>query len=155
EARTAQEHALAALFAEVLGLDHVGIDDDFFELGGHSLLAMRLIARIRSTFGAEIAIRTVFEAPTVAQLAGKLARDGRSDQYPVLLPLRMGTKGALVFCIHPVSGLSWCYSTLIPYFDDGSSICGIQARGIGDPSQLAKTFERMVLDYTEQIEACR
>ncbi|MEU8434185.1 amino acid adenylation domain-containing protein, partial [Streptomyces sp. NPDC029216] len=67
--RTAREEALAALFAEVLGLDRVGIDDGFFELGGHSLLATRLISRARAEMGLEIPIRKIFDLPTVAALA--------------------------------------------------------------------------------------
>ncbi|MFI1411259.1 amino acid adenylation domain-containing protein [Streptomyces sp. NPDC020707] len=67
--RTTREKSLAELFAEVLGVDQVGIDDGFFDLGGHSLLATRLISRVRAEMGIEIPIRKIFDLPTVAALA--------------------------------------------------------------------------------------
>ncbi|MDQ0610861.1 natural product biosynthesis luciferase-like monooxygenase protein/amino acid adenylation domain-containing protein [Variovorax sp. W1I1] len=70
---TPHEEALAQLFAEILGLPQVGVEESFFDLGGHSLLATRLINRIRTTMGVEIGIHTLFEASSVALLAGRLA----------------------------------------------------------------------------------
>jgi amino acid adenylation domain-containing protein len=74
--RSAREEILCELFAEALGVPQVTIDDNFFSLGGHSLLAVRLISRIRATFGVELALRSLFESATVATVVGQLASAG-------------------------------------------------------------------------------
>src|SRR3989442_15823181 len=71
-ARTPQEEILCALFAEVLGLDRVGIDDNFFELGGDSILSIQLVSRARKA-GVVITPRAVFQHPTITALAAVAA----------------------------------------------------------------------------------
>ena len=78
-----REEILCELFAQVLGVGRVGVEDSFFDLGGHSLLVTRLISRVRSVLGAELGIRAVFENPSVAQLAGVL--DGAAEARPALV----------------------------------------------------------------------
>ncbi len=72
--RTPVEVVMARLWAEVLGVERVGIHDNFFELGGHSLLATQIISRLRRVFDLELPLRSLFEAPTVAFLAGCVER---------------------------------------------------------------------------------
>jgi amino acid adenylation domain-containing protein len=121
--RNARERVLCGLFAELLGLDEVGIDDDFFSLGGHSLLVAKLILRVRDEFGANIGIRTVFEAPTVAKLATALERDTRADD--VLLPMRATGDLPPLFCVAPATGLALAYTGLLASLP-GHPLYGLQ-----------------------------
>jgi len=70
--RTPVERELASIWAEFLKLDEVGVDDNFFELGGHSLLATQVVSRMRKVFNCEIPLRSLFELPTIAQLAEQI-----------------------------------------------------------------------------------
>ncbi|MFF3720894.1 amino acid adenylation domain-containing protein [Streptomyces erythrochromogenes] len=162
--RTPHEEQLCGLFAEVLGLPGpVSIDDGFFDLGGHSLLAMKLLGRIRTALGADLGMRALFEAPTVAALGRHLARrpdpagpagtgaDSAHSALDVLLPLRAGGTRAPLFCVHPAAGISWVYSGLLRHLHPDRPVHGLQARGLrgGSPSSVTEIAE----DYVRQIRA--
>ncbi|MFB8009813.1 amino acid adenylation domain-containing protein, partial [Nocardia sp. NPDC056000] len=97
--RDAQEELLCALFAEVLGVERVGIDDSFFDLGGHSLLGTRVLSRVRAILEVELTVRDLFDAPTVALLAARIADSLRTPRpaltvgpRPGVVPLSYGQK---------------------------------------------------------------
>jgi hypothetical protein len=71
--RDETEQTITAIWQELLGLDQIGIYDNFFELGGHSLLAIQIVSRMRAALQVEVGVHTLFEAPTVAQLAQTLS----------------------------------------------------------------------------------
>ncbi|MFJ4184528.1 amino acid adenylation domain-containing protein [Kitasatospora sp. NPDC089509] len=153
--RTPLEEVLCGLFADLLGLERVGIDDNFFELGGHSLLAGRLVAGMRELTGTDrLGVRALFQAPTVAGLADLLtgARGGTAaeEDFPVLLPLRTRGSRPPLFCVHPAAGISWVYTGLLRHLDAEQPVYGLQAPGLADldrhPTGLAELAHRYLAE---------
>nr|QEO74274.1 condensation domain-containing protein [uncultured bacterium] len=88
--RTPVEQALTGIWAEVLGVERVGVHDNFFDLGGHSLLATQIVSRASKTFQVDLLLRSLFESPTVAGLAERIGAMMKAEEYvpaPPILPV--------------------------------------------------------------------
>ena len=145
---TAVEEILAGIYAQVLGLERVGVDDSFFDLGGDSLSAMRLIAAINTSLDADLAVRTLFEAPTVSSLSQQLGRHASAVEVVPIEVLKEGT-GVPLFCIHPGGGVSWPYQALGNYLD--CPIIGIQQILQGEEAE-PRSIRDMAKNYADRIQ---
>ncbi|MDO3560284.1 non-ribosomal peptide synthetase [Ralstonia pseudosolanacearum] len=150
---TPNEHALAALFAEALGLDKVGIDDSFFDLGGHSLLATRLVSRIRAELDAALPVRALFEAPSVALLAQRLNADGADGDLDLVLPLRATGNKRPLFCVHTATGLGWPYAGLVAHVGREVPVYALQSPFLDAHAPLHDDIGAVVDRYIAALQA--
>jgi non-ribosomal peptide synthetase component F len=101
------EQTLAGIYAQILGVERVGVDDSFFDLGGNSLLAMRLATRIGTELGVDVPVQTIFDEPTVARLAQKIRpqaeQPAESGLTPRQLPYSLGSHLAVPTLINASS----------------------------------------------------
>jgi len=147
----ALELQLAQIWSKVLGIQPIGMRDNFFELGGHSLLAMRLFSNIEKIFGKNLPLATLFEAPTVGQLASMLRQQGMSAPWSSLVAIQpLGSKRAL-FCIHPAGGQVFCYLKLARYLGPEQPVYGLQAQGLDGKQAPHTRVEDMATHYIKEI----
>ncbi|MER7050273.1 alpha/beta fold hydrolase, partial [Streptomyces jumonjinensis] len=151
--RTPMEEALCELFAKTLGIERAGADVSFFDLGGDSLLAMRLIALIRGVLHAEVSIRALFTAPTVEAIARSLSGESDADDIGLVLPIRTEGEQPPLFCVHPSTGLSWCYTGLADHLPADRPVYGLQASGFAAGEQPPDSLEELAAEYAARIRA--
>jgi amino acid adenylation domain-containing protein len=141
--RTQIEELLAGLWFEVLGVNQVGIDDNFFELGGHSLLATKLNSRISKTFSIELPLRTIFELPTIAQLAERIEPalgETETVHFPTLKAVPRDAHSPLSFA----QGRLWFLDQLEPGNPFYNISTGVRLKGTLDLTALERTLTDII-----------
>ncbi|MFJ1601186.1 amino acid adenylation domain-containing protein [Streptomyces sp. NPDC088261] len=148
---TVQEEILCGIFAEELNMPHIGVEDNFFECGGHSLLAVKLVSRIRSVMGVDISVQMLMQAPSVAGLAHRLSLPAMTESLRTLLPIRTHGSRPPLFCVHPRSGLSWCFAPLAGCVPPDIPLYGLQARDADGAGELPGSIREMAEEYVKEL----
>ncbi|GAA5133568.1 hypothetical protein GCM10023320_59940 [Pseudonocardia adelaidensis] len=150
---SALERRLCAIFAEVLGVDGVGRDDDFFVLGGHSLLLVRLATALRRDLAVELPVAELMATPTVSALARRIAgAGGGSGGLAPVLVLGDGAGRPPLFAVHPASGLGWQFAGLKPHLPADVPLYALQSPRLQDPAAAPGTLAETARRYADEVE---
>ena len=151
EAEDELQRQLIKIWEGVLGRERIGIRDNFFELGGHSLLAVRVMNRVEQACGKRVPVATLFQAPTVEQLAGLLRREGWAPSWSSLVTIQgSGTKPPF-FCVHGIGGGVLGYRDLARRLGPDQPVYGLQAQGLDGKRPCHRRVEEMAAYYIEEI----
>ncbi|MEP7125270.1 MAG: thioesterase domain-containing protein, partial [Byssovorax sp.] len=151
--RDETERRIAAICAELLGVESLGVHDDFFELGADSLITLRITDRIRQELGREVPAHAAFRGSTVERMARAL--DQRADPAPSspLVAIQPGGTRPPLFFVHPAAGIVFPYFALARELGPDQPFYGLQARGLDGREPPDRTIEEMARTYVDALRA--
>jgi amino acid adenylation domain-containing protein len=145
------EQKLASLWEQTLGIVPISVTDNFFDLGGHSMLAVRIFAAIEKEWGYKLPLATLFHAPTIRQLAGKLRQQGWQPSWSSLVPLQPRGSKPPFFCVHAVGGNVLEYYDLARYLSPDQPFYGLQAVGLDGQQAPLTSIEQLAAHYLQEL----
>jgi aspartate racemase len=151
--RSPIEEALTGIWTELLRLERVGVNDNFFRLGGHSLLAVRLFAEIEKRFKKRLPLSSLFERPTIQNLASMLSQTRSPNASSSLVAIQPHGSKPPFFCIHEFFGDVLCYMNLARHLGQDQPFYALRARGLDDEEEPFADIVAMASHYIDTIRA--
>jgi acyl transferase domain-containing protein len=146
------EKTITTLWQNLLGVEQVRVYDDFFDLGGSSLLALRLFSQINQEFGRNLPLATLFEAPTVEQLADILRDEEWTASWSPLVEMQSGSGWPPFFFPHAAGGNILIYRDLARHLGSDRPVYGLQAQGLDGEQPFLHTIEEMAARYVREVQ---
>ncbi|MEO8425575.1 MAG: amino acid adenylation domain-containing protein [Verrucomicrobiota bacterium] len=149
--RDTLEFQLKQLWENVLGVRPISVADNFFDLGGHSLLAVRLFGQMEKLIGRPLPLATLFQAPTIEQIANFLREDGWVRLWSSLVPIQPGGSMPPIFFAHGVGGNVLNYYALARHLGRDQPVYGLQSWGLDGKTTPLTRVEDMAAHYLKEI----
>jgi len=149
--RNSIELQLTKIWEQLLGIEPVSVRDNFFELGGDSLLALRLFTQIEQTFGENLSLSTLLQAPTVEQLASVLRQETEPPSWSSLVPIQPSGSKTPFFCVHGNGANVLIFNDLARQLGPEQPFYGLQARGADGIQEPLSRMEDMAAFYIQEL----
>ncbi len=148
---TPLENQLLVIWEQVLGRDNLQVTDNFFDLGGTSLTAVRLFSQLRSVFGKDLPLATLFQAPTVEKLAALMHSEGRSTRWKSLVAIQPDGSNTPLFMVPGVGGNVLEFARLANLLGSDQPFYGAQSRGLDGKEVPLRDIDAMAREYLKEI----
>ena len=142
---------LTQIWQEILGVDSIAPDQNYFDLGGDSSVAVQLFAQIDKVFGVKLPLATLFDAPTIEELARILRREEAPAGWSPLVPIQTSGSRPPFFCIHGAGGNVLIYRELAQRLGPDQPFYGLQAVGLDASCPPLTSIEEMAAAYAKEI----
>jgi amino acid adenylation domain-containing protein len=149
--RDALEQQLVRIWENILAVRPISVADNFFDLGGHSLTAVRLFSEVRKQTGRDLPLGTLFQAPTIRELAQILRNDGWSPRWSSLVPIQPGGGKPPFFCVHGGGGNVLLFRDLARHLGPDYPFYGLQSPGLDSNANHMTTIREMATVYLKEI----